>query len=284
MTITIPDPYEKIWVVDPASGRRFQAGRRTAAWLEFIREDLARLHPGCRLYVIQSCYHAGYEPSAGTHDRDCVLDVKIIGMDWWAAQRFLRERGAAAYFRHTGSWAAESQWHIHLALLPDPGHVPEWVAHVGIYVPGQRNDYYRHTFGLKNQHNTDLDKSWFPGDPNKAPYPVGTPAGWAAAINRTIFDFPGWVREQARAQEEIMPTPEQTKTIVHDEIHQELKGFLGDHITVPKNHPGYAAKNPEVRADGALALILDEQAAAADRDQRIEAKLDELLGAKAATR
>lgn len=170
-----------------SSGRTFRCSRRTAAHLDYTKKRLAQLHPGARLVIIQGCYNQGVELSKFTHDYDAVLDVMIIGLDWWAAQAFLRAHGWAAWYRHTGSWASPSRWHIHMVSLG-------YVTRVGIYVPGQVDDYYRHTYGLKGQHNTDLDKSWFPGDVGPNP-PVGTPAEWAAAIDATIFDFALWERE-----------------------------------------------------------------------------------------
>lgn len=184
-----------------ASGRTFRCSRRTAAHLDYTKKRLEQLHPGARLVIIQGCYNQGVELSKGTHDYDAVLDVMIVGLDWWAAQQFLRACGWAAWYRHTGAWASSSSWHIHMVSLG-------YVARVGIYVPGQVDDYYRHTFGLKDQHNTDLDKSWFPGDDGPAPWLVGTPEQWRAAIDATIFDFALWEREL----EDNMPFTDWPKT------------------------------------------------------------------------
>lgn len=181
------DPAEVITIT--FGGRTFRAGRRTAAHLAWTQRELTKLSPGALIVVLQSCYHTGFEPSAGTHDGDGVLDVRIIGAAWSEPrkQRFLRAHGWADWWRHTGSWANPDDWHHHMVSLGCPGPV-------GVFVPGQVDDYYRHTFGLKGQHNTDLDKSWFPGDVGANP-PVGTPEQWAAAIDETYFDFAQWERE-----------------------------------------------------------------------------------------
>lgn len=148
----------------------FKATRRTHAHVAWTCERLVK-YPGTRLHVIQPCYNAGIKASQGTHDLDAVLDVDIVGMDWWDSQRFLREHGWAAWLRFPPSFT----WHIHMVSLG-------YVGPVGVYVPGQVTDYYNHAFGLKGQHTPGSDTSWFPPD-----------------IDATIFDFEEWT----------MPTPEQ---------------------------------------------------------------------------
>lgn len=165
-------------------GRTFKCSRRTAAHLLWTIARLKALHPQARLEVIQGCYNIGVDASAGTHDLDACLDVRIAGLGWWEAQDFLRACGWAAWVRQPPAFS----WHIHMVSIGYPGPV-------GVYVPGQVDDYYRHTFGLKGQHNTDLDKTWFPGDVGINP-PVGTPTEWRTAINKTVFDYPAWVRDQ----------------------------------------------------------------------------------------
>lgn len=137
-------------------GKTFRASQRTADHLNHTIKALAKKYPGTRLRVIQGCYSNG-PLSAGTHDGDAVLDVEIVGLNWWTAQRFLRELGWAAWYRHTGTWAAQSAWHIHMISLG-------YTTPVGEFVPGQVDDYYRHALGLKGQHNSGSDKSWFPPD------------------------------------------------------------------------------------------------------------------------
>lgn len=186
-------------------GRTFRTGRRTAAHLLWTIKQLERLHPAARLVVIQPTYNVGVAASAGTHDKDSALDVQIVGLDWWAAQRFLRAHGWAAWVREPPTFG----WHIHMLSLGCPGPV-------GIFVPGQVDDYYRHTFGLKDQHNTDLDKSWFPGDKGKPPWPVGTADQWRRDIAATIFDYPAWVREQ---EDDMQPEDwDKLRKIVANEV------------------------------------------------------------------
>jgi hypothetical protein len=169
-------------------GRKFKCTRRTYAHLVWTIERLEHLHPKAYLRIIQTSYNTGVAASAGTHDFDAAFDVEIVGLDWWSAQRFLRAHGWAAWVRLPPAFG----WHIHMISIPKGGR--SFPQKVGIYVPGQLVDYYNHTFGLKNQHNVDLDKSWFPGDEGPNP-PVGTPAQWRRDIDATIFDFEEWERE-----------------------------------------------------------------------------------------
>ena len=106
------------------AGATFRCSNRVAWHLRWTIFML-RLHfPKARLVIYQTCYHTGVDASAGTHDYDAVFDVWIaggvLGADPWRAQRFLRRCGWAAYFRHTGSWAARAAWHIHMISIP-PG-------------------------------------------------------------------------------------------------------------------------------------------------------------------
>jgi hypothetical protein len=173
------------------AGRTFTCTRRTEAHLLWTIARLAKLHPGARLVIIQTCYNSGVSASAGTHDFDAVLDVQIVGLDWWAAQRFLRAHGWAAWVREPPTFT----WHIHMASLG-------YVGRVGIFVPGQVDDYYRHAFGLAGQHETGSDDSWFPDD-----------------IDATIFDFQQWEREM----EDDMPYSEtELKKIVKDAVAEVL--------------------------------------------------------------
>jgi hypothetical protein len=155
------------------NGVTFRAGRRTAAHLAWT-DDEARLR-GHQLRVIQPCYNTGVAASAGTHDFDGVVDVEVENMDWLDGQRFLREHGWAAWYRFPPKFGN----HIHMVSLGCPGPV-------GIYVPGQVDDYYAHRNGLKG-HAKDL--TWQPAD-----------------IDSTVFDYPAY--EEAREM-----TPEQAKQL-----------------------------------------------------------------------
>lgn len=137
------------------SGKTAKMGRRTAAHLDWTIGVLKKRHPEARLEVIQSAYNTGVEKSAGTHDKDKALDVRIVGLGWWEAQLFLRMCGWAAWFRYPPTFSE----HIHMISLGGPINTP-----VGIYIPGQIDDYYRHALGLKGQHDSGSDTSPFPRD------------------------------------------------------------------------------------------------------------------------
>lgn len=162
LEVTVSDAAELVTIT--AGSRTFRCSRRTAAHIAYTVKRLEKVNPSARLLIVQGCYNVGVSASAGTHDFDAVLDVQIVGMDWWAAQRFLRECGWAAWVRYPPAFS----WHIHMISLGYPGEV-------GIYVPGQVDDYYRHALGLKGQHDSGLDGSWFP--PN---------------IEATVFDYAAW--------------------------------------------------------------------------------------------
>jgi hypothetical protein len=150
-------------------GKTFRTGRRTAAHLLWTQKRLDKKHPGARIRVIQPSYNTGVPESAGTHDKDAVLDVEIEGLGWWEGQRFLRESGWADWYRYPPTFSE----HHHMISL-GYGDAP-----VGVYVPGQVDDYYRHALGLKGQHNSGADDSWFPAD-----------------IKSTIFDYQAWLDEE----------------------------------------------------------------------------------------
>jgi hypothetical protein len=143
-------------------------GRRTAAHLDATIARLRRRHPAARLEVIQSAYNTGVKASAGTHDLDTALDVRIVGLDWWTAQKFLRRNGWAAWYRHQPLFTD----HIHMITL-GYGTAP-----VGIYIPGQVDDYYRHAYGLKGQHDSGDDPSWFPRDIDATIFKFGRFIHW----------------------------------------------------------------------------------------------------------
>jgi hypothetical protein len=174
-TAGVPDPATRVTVT--IAGRRFDAGNRTAAHLRWTLQRLAKRHPDALLQIIKPCYvvipPGEDDPSAGTHDGDGVLDVRIVGMEWLAVQKFMRKRGWAAWWRHTGDWAPADQQHVHIVSLGCP-------AKVGGFVPRQVDDYHNHALGLKDQHEAGNDPTWHPKD-----------------ISKTVFDYPGWLAKQA---------------------------------------------------------------------------------------
>lgn len=152
-------------------GHTFRCTNRTYAHLLWTIAELKRLHPEARLIIIQACYNTGVEESAGTHDFDGVLDVRIVGMTWWDAQLFLRRCGWAAWYRFPPTFSE----HIHMCSIPEGltntptldqiNHAYAAAGiHVGIYVPGQIDDYFAHALGLKGQHRAGVDRSRFPRD------------------------------------------------------------------------------------------------------------------------
>ena len=153
------DAAEVIWVT--FGGKTFRCTRRTAAHLLWTAERLEERYPSAYIYVMQGSYNTGVKASAGTHDFDAVLDVQIVGMEWKEAQIFLRQCGWAAWVREPPTFG----WHIHMVSLGYPGQV-------GIYVPGQVEDYYAHRSGLAGH---APDPSWHPAD-----------------IDSTIFDYDAW--------------------------------------------------------------------------------------------
>lgn len=150
------------------AGRTFKCSRRTAAHIEYTIERLAAEYVGAELIIIQPSFNVGVVASAGTHDKDACFDVQITHMEWLLMQRFLRRCGWAAWYRTPAQGFTP---HIHMVSLGYPGGPSA----VGIYVPGQVDDYYRHALGLKGQHDSGADSSWFPPD-----------------IAATVFDYDAW--------------------------------------------------------------------------------------------
>lgn len=142
--------------------KTFRAGRRTAAHIAWTIDELAREHPGAHLHIIQPCYNDGVDASAGTHDLDGVIDVEIVGLSGEATQTFMRRKGWADWFRTP---AQGLTFHNHAVSLGCPGPL-------GVFVPGQIDDYRAHAFGLVGMHTPGSDTSWFPPD-----------------IDSTIFDW-----------------------------------------------------------------------------------------------
>jgi hypothetical protein len=171
------------------AGKTFRCSNRTYWHLRWTMFVLRLRFPKARLNIYQGCYHTGVAASAGTHDYDCVFDVWItggvLGRDHWRAQHFLRAHGWAAWFRHTGTWAPRSAWHIHMISLPpglssnptpfEIGKAYERLdIKVGRFIDGgyttrghvdassQVDDYYAHALGLAGQHRAGDDPSWHP--------------------------------------------------------------------------------------------------------------------------
>lgn len=211
-------------VIDTIAGRTFRASRRTFAHIEWTIERLAVDYPRAQFVIIQTCYNVGVAASAGTHDKDAVLDVQLAGLSWQDAQTWLREHGWAAWWRYPPTFGN----HIHMVSLGYPGEV-------GIYVPGQVADYYSHRSGLANH---VADNTWHPAD-----------------IDSTIFDYPAWLA----AKEDDMFTDADSarlKTLVGtiDQLAdavEKLTALVDDRVRAPayKRDTALANEIKALRAD-----------------------------------
>jgi len=200
-----------IWHNQPNMyGRYFKCSKRTSAHLDWTKKQLAKKaekdKKAYRLIIIQGCFNTGVSASAGTHDYDSCLDVKIEGMTWAAAQRFLRSCGWAAFWRKPsqGPWSD----HVHMASLPK--FMLQFVARVGIWVPGQIRDYYNHLNGLSSH---APDNTWHPKN-----------------IKETIFQYRAYIDmlssrerlENLRKRMEIAVKENSKRTV------ENLRGLISD--------------------------------------------------------
>lgn len=163
-----------IWYSQPnIYGRKFKCSKRTAAHLDRTKYRLKKLGEKNKkqysLRIIQGCYNTGVSASAGTHDYDAVLDVQVVGMDWYQGQKWLRKQGWGGWVRTP---AQGFSYHIHMISLPR--YKQKWVSRVGQWVPGQVYAYYDHNNGLAS--GGAPDNTWFP-----------------KSIRRTIFNYRAWI-------------------------------------------------------------------------------------------
>lgn len=189
------DPEAKITWRDHETtwGGPIYGSRRSIAHLEDT-DQAARRRYGSRVAVIQSAYNDTVAASAGTHDYDAVYDVYVPGIDWWVQQHFFRELGWAAWYRYPPSFSH----HIHMISLG-------YTTKVGIYVPGQVEDYYNHAMGLAGQHDSGSDDSWHPTN-----------------IDSTIFNYSAWKRENG----DDMPYSEaELKRIIKEAVREEAATY-----------------------------------------------------------
>lgn len=148
------------WHKKSMYGKDVTGSLRTIAHLDRLN-TLSKKRFGVEIVVIQTAYNKGVAASAGTHDYDCVMDLYIPGVNWWAQQRFFRRNGFGCWYRHAPLFSN----HIHGFTLPVPKgqyRGDDFRTKVGIYVPGQLIDYYNEAFGLSGQHTPHSDKTWFP--------------------------------------------------------------------------------------------------------------------------
>lgn len=157
-------------IVAPLGGMSAVKGSRWAhaAW----RSMAQALDDPSRFRLLQSMYHTGVDASEGTHDKDACCDFYIVGMDLDEACWFARQHGIANWTRNPaqGDWG----WHNHGFPIP-----PRWqfFTEVGIYVPGQLEDYRNHALGLSGFHVPNSDPQRYPAD-------------------QFIFNYDKWLQEQ----------------------------------------------------------------------------------------
>jgi hypothetical protein len=151
------------WTKKDYLGRPIKGSFRTLCHLNRLN-NLALKKYGKEIVIIQRDWNTTVAASAGTHDFDSVWDIYIPGVSWWEQQRFFRANGFGCWYRHPPLFGN----HIHGFTLPHPegryrgDDFASQGTRVGIYVPGQLEDYYNEAFGLANQHTPRSDKSWFP--------------------------------------------------------------------------------------------------------------------------
>lgn len=158
------NPDRKVkWFKKDIYGDWVYGSLRTIAHLDQTSKRAAKRF-GNEIEVFQGAYNDDVAASAGTHDKDAVLDVFIPNISWKAMQRFLRAQGWAAWWRYPPSFGN----HIHMISLG-------YTMPVGEFVPGQVDDYYAHRDGLAGHAH---DGTWHPDN-----------------IKATVFDFEQWEKE-----------------------------------------------------------------------------------------
>lgn len=194
--------------------KTFQAGRRTAAHLEWTIKRLANRHPGTHLHVTQPCFNKGVKASEGTHDFDACLDFQIEGLGGIEGQSFLRWAGWADWWRTP---AQGFPFHHHAISLG----FARYDITVGKYVDGgwslfgaklftsQVEDYFNHTYGLKGMHTPGMDRTPFPDD-----------------IPATIFNYEQWKADMGYADWSA-----EDKRLFRADVQAELQEAL---VGIPK--------------------------------------------------
>lgn len=182
-----------MWSQRDMYGRAITGSLRTIAHLDQTNAAaVAKFGRG--LVVFQPPFNKGVKVSAGTHDYDACLDVYIPGVDWWAQQRFFRERGWGAYYRRKPAFTT---LHIHMFSLPlregkdvsddyrEGGFKVGKLVDGGWSLYGKRTStsqiasYYAHRDAMASN---GPDTSWFPSD-----------------IKATIFNLDAYIRARREA-------------------------------------------------------------------------------------
>lgn len=155
-------------------GKALRASRYTRYHWDKTMRAFRKRYPHAQVYILQGSYNVGFGPSAETHDWDSVLDVWVTGISWREAERFFRQQGWYGWWRHTGSWAATSKFHIHMISPGTPNRV-------GSLIPSQIAAFRAGRLGLARS----VD------GPDPAPHPK----------NVEMFNYAEWV---ALLEEESM--------------------------------------------------------------------------------
>lgn len=192
------------WSEKTTGGKVVQGSLRTIAHLDSLDSAAKAKGWSSGIAVIQSSYNSTVAASAGTHDYDACVDLYIPGAGWRDAEKWLRSKGFACWYRFPPKFG----YHIHgFTLPPHTADVSQGFAHegtkVGIYVDGgvslhghattssQIADYYNHAFGLAGQHGKNSDGAWYP-----------------ANIAATAFDLNAYIKARA-----WKPNPETKSTL-----------------------------------------------------------------------
>lgn len=264
-------------------GVRFTGSLRTVCHMAHLM-DLSTSKFGAPLHVIQPPYNTSNPSSKGTHDLDACSDVAPPpGVDYPTFQTWLRARGFDCWWRHTGTWASPSAWHIHGFTHPARGPHPwSFATPVGLYVDGGRTtqgrvvttsqilDYRNHGFGLAGLHTPGSDHSWFPDDPTAV-----------------AFDLPAYI--QSKQDQTKVPTrlrgvklehprkgsPEYTgdsyraiaRGVARKRNAIDFNGlltadhtFIAEHYLLPLRH-GFTDPEGELTRDTPITEMTDEQVA-----------------------
>lgn len=224
-----PDP-KAIIPAFTFGGDTFKCTQRTAAHLLHTQERLTKLRSHAVMEIVQPCYNTGVALSAGTHDYDAVVDIRIPQLTWEDGQKFVRQCGWAGWWRHTGSWAAPSAWHIHMASLGAPAAgctVGEFIdggksLHGSVTTSSQYADYYNHAQGLAGEHTQNDDPTWHP-----------------ANIDSTIFSYADWQKHW----EETLPLNDADL----NKIKAIVKAEVADVLDTPVNSQLGTAGDPEFK-------------------------------------
>jgi hypothetical protein len=186
-----PAPTTRVkWSRPGKYGQQVTGSFRHICHLEYLDQQAIKEF-GEHIVIVQTAYHKGYGPSAGTHDYDACVDIEIPEVPWVEQQRFVRRHGSGGWYRTPEQGFVR---HVHCFTLPPAEGVDRsddyaiagfkvgrfidggWSLHGRKDAAAQIEAYYGHRDGLKSNKR---DTSWFPPD-----------------IEATIFDLPAFIRAQ----------------------------------------------------------------------------------------